>query len=150
MQKNKQRGVNMNLNNYWVEGKKPNPELFYEGAKQWADEVHSDKSNYAKNSGSQLRKFFDEILNYKIKQQEKNKKKLNTNINELDMSIMIKIKMMPSKIAYAYGRKNIGDKYKNLFKQGIKKIKTSDDLCHFSDFLECFTGFYREKRPHEK
>jgi CRISPR/Cas system CSM-associated protein Csm2 small subunit len=97
-----------------------------------------------------LRKFFDEILNCKIQQQEKNNNKKNQHGNALDLSIQIKIKMMASKVAYAYGRNNIGDKYKNVFLQGIKKIYTSDDLVYFSDFLECFTGYYRELRPKEK
>lgn len=119
------------------------PELFSRTADELANEVCSEgKSAKNANKGSQLRKFYDEVvrLSLLVKSDPNNNKWEN---------ILPMINMLVAKAAYAQGRKLITDSFLNFIKDSVAQIKRPEDLNVFSNFFEAFMGFYKFYNPND-
>lgn len=111
-----------------------NSELFSAVAEEWAKKISKDGGG-KKNKLSQIRKFYDEILNF------------NNNIkNENDYNLLLPyIKMLNSKAVYAEGRELTTESFTSLIKQCISQLDTSkmETLYILKNFFEAFIGYYR-------
>jgi len=90
------------------------------------------------NKGTQLRRFFDEIV------------RLNSLAQKQDSDwnhVLPQLHMLVSKAAYAKGRRLVTDSFVNLLKDCIMQVKDKDDLKVLTSFFEAFMGFYKIYRP---
>jgi CRISPR-associated protein Csm2 len=109
------------------------PQLFSTKAEAFADKINNEATR-SMNKGTQLRKFFDEIL------------RLNTLAQARDADwnlILPQVHMVIAKTAYAKGRKLVSQSFVNHIRQGIEQIETPEDLRIFSNHMEAFMGFYK-------
>ncbi len=109
------------------------PALFSAKAEEFARQISSEASR-TMNKGTQLRKFFDEIL------------RLNTMAQAKDADwnlILPQVHMVIAKTAYAKGRKLVSQSFVNHIRQGIEQVETPNDLKVFSNHMEAFMGFYK-------
>ena len=118
-------------------------DLFSEQANKIAKEISDDgkdeRGNDKKNNSSQLRKFYDEIMNFKVQ--------LNSNHDDIIFAKKLPyIKMLNAKFSYSFGRGYISNKCFNFFRDRINEIKDYDDFTAFADFFEAFMGFYKQYR----
>ena len=97
-----------------------------------------------KNNSSQLRKFYDEIVKWNNKVQ--NKKNEQSRQIEFKLSIP-DIQKLKSQAAYAFSRDLIDDKYLEIFNHCIDSITSPRMLKEVKFFLEAMMGFYKY---HEK
>jgi len=116
--------------------KKIDPELFSKTADKLAQKIgHEDRR---KNKGTQLRRFFDEIVRLNSQAQAE----------ESDWDLILPlVHMVVAKAAYAQGRNLITQSFMDLIKDGISQVKEKDDLQVFTNFLESFMGFYKLYGP---
>lgn len=115
--------------------KKLDPTLFSTKADEFAQQIFEDsKRSKTMNKGTQLRKFFDEIL------------RLNTQaqIPGADWNLILpQVHMVIAKTAYAHGRSLVSRSFVDHMRQGIEQIETPEDLRIFTNHLEAFTGYYK-------
>ncbi len=131
----------MTVFNLWKDREKGliDPLLFSETAEKFAREIGGEgKENKNLNKGTQLRRFFDEIV--RLQSQVKNDAEKWSNL-------LPYIHMLVSKAAYAEGRKLVSSSFVDLIKSGIKQIETPRDLNVFTNFFESFMGFYKLYGP---
>ncbi|MDY0365872.1 MAG: type III-A CRISPR-associated protein Csm2 [Arcobacteraceae bacterium] len=112
-----------------------NSELFNSVAEDWAKKI----GNKVKNT--QIRKFYDYILDYT----ERSK---NMNQETFTSEILPFIKMLNSKVAYASTRSSgggslVNEAFVQMIKDGIVGIKSVEDLRNFKLFFEAVIGFHR-------
>lgn len=113
------------------------PLLFSKIADELAKQV-GEEGGEKNNKGSQLRKFFDEILRLDSLAQAQ----------DADWNLILpRVHMVVAKVAYAKGRKLVTDSFVNLMRDGINQINTKEDLRVFTSFLEAFMGFYKMYKP---
>lgn len=131
-----------------------NPSCFSTEAKEFADKIEVEgrkkrkdgtyekgkdgKYVYEKNKRTQIRKFYDEIIN--LNQLIKNKKK---NWQEVEPLLHMTI----AKSVYAEGRNLISSGFVEFMKYWVDFSKSEKHLNIFADFFECFMGFYRAIGP---
>lgn len=119
-----------------MEKKELDPLLFSTIADEKAKSIGLEDRN--KNKGTQLRRFFDEVVRLNSQAQ----------FRESDWNLILpQLHMMIAKVAYAKGRKLVTASFVNLIHDGIHQIKDKDDLKVFSNFLESFMGFYKAYKP---
>lgn len=109
------------------------PKLFSVTSEKFAKEV-ADEGGRDKNKGTQLRRFFDEILRLDT---EARARKDNWKL------IHPRVHMVLAKIAYANGRGLVTKKFVDLMRDGIGQVEDGDDLHALTEFLEAFMGFYK-------
>ena len=115
------------------EQKKLDPQLFSTIAEEFAKKIN-DESSRSTNKGTQLRKFFDEILRLNTLAQAK----------DADWNLLLpQVHMVIAKTAYAQGRKLVSQSFVNHVRQGIEQVETPEDLRIFSNHMEAFMGFYK-------
>jgi CRISPR-associated protein Csm2 len=135
----KDRGeINMATIQLWKDrdNKVLDPLLFSVIADERAKAIGNE--NFRKNKGTQLRRFFDEVIRLNSQAQQR----------EADWYIILpQLHMMIAKVAYAKGRNLVTDSFVNLIKDGIMQVEDRDDLKVFSNFLESFMGFYKTYKP---
>lgn len=117
-------------------------DLFLEVAEELAKKIKDEKINQKTKNGkkpkeintpSQIRKFYDEILQFHIR--------LKADPKKFEFMLPY-IKMINSKVAYSYGRDLIGQEFKNFISQCITKIEDQKDFEVFVSFFEAFLGYY--------
>ncbi len=109
------------------------PEIFSTKAEQFARQI-SEEATGTLNKGTQLRKFFDEILRLKTLAQ----------VPGSDWNLILpQVHMVIAKTAYAKGRKLVSQSFVNHIREGIEQIETEEDLRVFSNHMEAFMGFYK-------
>jgi len=109
------------------------PHLFSTKAEEFARQMN-DESGRSMNKGTQLRKFFDEIL------------RLNTLAQAKDADwnlILPQVHMVIAKSAYAQGRKLVSSSFVSHIRQGISQVEDKADLMVFTNHMEAFIGFYK-------
>jgi len=115
------------------EQKKLDPELFSTQAEEFARQI-SGEATRTTNKGTQLRKFFDEILRLKTMAQ----------VPGADWNLILpQVHMVIAKTAYAKGRKLVSQSFVNHVREGVEQIETEEDLRVFSNHMEAFMGFYK-------
>jgi len=134
----------MTMFNLWKDEEKGlmDPLLFSETAEKFAREIAAEGKKNRNNKGTQLRRFFDEIVRL-----QSQAKCLSENDAEKWSNILPYIHMLVSKAAYAEGRKLVSPSFVTLIKTGIGQIKTPRDLTVFANFFESFMGFYKLYGP---
>jgi len=111
------------------------PELFSTKAEDFAKQINDEaQRKRSLNKGTQLRKFFDEILRLNMLAQAR----------DADWNLILpQVHMVIAKTAYAKGRDLVSQSFVNHMRQGIEQVETPDDLKIFSNHLEAFMGFYK-------
>jgi len=115
------------------EQKTLDPHLFSTQAEEFARRIN-DEGGRSMNKGTQLRKFFDEIL------------RLNTLAQAQDADwnlILPQVHMVIAKAAYAQGRKLVSQGFVDHIREGIGQVETPADLRVFTNHMEAFMGFYK-------
>lgn len=91
-----------------------------------------------KNKGTQLRRFFDEIIRLNSQAQRP----------EADWNIILpQLHMIIAKAAYARGRNLVTDSFVNLMQDAINQVQDRNDLKILSNFFESFMGYYKMHKP---
>lgn len=112
------------------------PLLFSEKAESLAKKLGTQDRR--RNKGSQLRRFFDEIV------------RLNDTAkgNSVGMELILPyLHMIIAKAAYAEGRKLVTSDFVALIRDGIGQIETKEDLRVFTSFFESMMAFYKLHGP---
>ena len=120
------------------EKREVDPEFFSIIADEKAKSIGLEDNR--KNKGTQLRRFFDEIVRLNSQAQRK-----GTDWNH----ILPQLHMLISKAAYAKGRKLVTDSFVELLKGTIMQVRDKDDLKVLTSFFEAFMGFYKVYKPNE-
>lgn len=125
--------------NFWKDkrNKLIEPELFSTIAENLAKKVADDGSKTI-NKRSQIRKFYDEVLNFSAR--------VGKDSTEFEKMLPY-LKMLNAKAAYAKGRGLISDSFKNFISDSLKQINDIDDFEVFLGLFEAFMGYYRLYRP---
>lgn len=128
--------------NFWKDKKNKlvNPDLFSTFAENKAKEIANDGPKNC-NKRSQIRKFYDEVLNFSARMGKK---------DPVEFEKMLPyIKMLNAKAAYAKGRGLISDSFKDFLATSLQQIQDQDDFEVFAGLFEAFMGYYRLYRPSE-
>ena len=131
----------------WQDSEKKiiNQKLFSEVAEKFAREIGKEGTDDRRrklNKGTQLRRFFDEIIRL-----QSLAKSLPEKDTEKWANLLPYIHMLVAKVAYAQGRGLVSPSFVNLLKSGISQIETRRDLTIFANFFESFMGFYKLHGP---
>jgi len=131
----------------WQDSEKKiiNQKLFSEVAEKFAREIGKEGTDDRRrklNKGTQLRRFFDEIIRL-----QSLAKSLPEKDTEKWANLLPYIHMLVAKAAYAQGRELVSPSFVNLLKSGISQIETRRDLTIFANFFESFMGFYKLHGP---
>lgn len=102
-----------------------------------------DKGNKTINQNTQIRKFYDELYNIKMKSEAANDKEKQFE------SLKPLVYMLASKAAYAKGRDKVGKNFYNFIKSNVLSIETLEDLNTFLLYFEAVLGYYRFYNPKE-
>ncbi len=119
------------------EAKTLDPHLFSTQAEEFARQISSEGGR-SMNKGTQLRKFFDEIL------------RLNTLARPQDADwnlILPQVHMVIAKAAYAQGRNLVSKGFVDHIRQGIGQVEEPADLMVFTNHMEAFMGYYKMLKP---
>ena len=115
------------------------PRLFSDKAEKLAMEIGAQAQKKKINKGTQLRRFYDEVVRLNNMAKERPK--------EWD-NILPYIHMLIAKAAYAKGRGLVSEEFVKFMKDGIAQIEDRKDLVVFANFFEAFMGFYKQHNPH--
>lgn len=127
--------------NFWKDKKNKliEPDLFSAVAEKLAQKV-SEEGTKTCNKRSQIRKFYDEVLNFSAR----------VGKDSVEFEKMLPyLKMLNAKAAYAKGRGLISDSFKNFLSNSLQQVNDRDDFDVFSGLFEAFMGYYRLYRPSE-
>ncbi len=116
--------------------KQVDPNLFSTIAEEMARTIGQEDRR--KNKGTQLRRFFDELVRINTRAQSEG--------DDWHLTHPL-VHMMVAKTAYAQGRGLITESFVNLMRDGIAQVNDRDDLQVFTNFLEAFMGFYKVHGP---
>ena len=114
------------------------PQLFNEVAKHCAETI--GQSNQKFNKPSQLRRFYDELVMWAAKVEQKPER-----FTEYQPFIL----MLNAKAAYADGRELVDTNFVRLLAHCLKQATDARSLGLVKLFFEAFLGFYKEVRPRE-
>lgn len=92
-----------------------------------------------KNTNTQIRRFYDELVMWNDKVQIGTPKERDYAFKQLEPFI----KMMNAKAAYARGRNHIDENFYGVFKQIIKEATSAETLNDAKLFLESIVGYCR-------
>jgi CRISPR-associated protein Csm2 len=121
------------------------PDLFdkkaEEIAKTWAEEQRRSGDKKV-NKPTQLRRFFDEVVNWHqqisaAKTKQEKCKKYN--------DCLPLIKMLNAKVAYAEARELVGSEFRQFINDAVRQLEVDepDRLKHFRLLFEAVMGFYK-------
>lgn len=122
------------------------PLLFSDKAATLAKEIYEaglgkpDKNGrrkLSKNMRSQIRKFYDEVLQYNLRANDKTNPVPWHDIHPY-------INMLVAKAAYAEGRDKVSHNFTDFIKNSIGQINNPEDLLVFANYFEAMMGFYRQ------
>lgn len=92
-----------------------------------------------KNTNTQIRRFYDELVMWNEKVQIGNIQERQSKFKQLEPFI----KMMKAKAAYTLGRNHIDDNFYEIFNRTIDEIKSVDTLNDAKLFMEAIVGYCR-------
>ncbi len=135
---------------FWTDRDKGliDPLLLSDTAEELAREIAMEnKTNRKHNKRTQLRKFYDEVVNLSMQASALDENSDNEESNRKWNAIHALVNMIVAKAAYAKGRELISTNFLNFIKNGVSEIEESKDLKLFKTFFESFMGFYRLYGP---
>lgn len=114
------------------------PVLYSDVAEECAKEVARQLGGSNANKGSQLRRFYDELvmLQSKVGSSE-----------ERYSAHAPYIQMLKAKVAYAWGRKKVDANFDRLLRDVIDQAKDPKSLLQAKLFMEAFMAFYKVHGP---
>jgi len=116
--------------------------LYNSQAEKVAKVIHQESSGKF-NKNSQIRKFYDELYNLKMKVE------LSKDVEAEFSKVLPIVYLLGSKSAYARGRDKIGDNFFNFLKSNVMKIESFEDLKTFLLYFEAVLGYYKFLNPKE-
>ncbi|MCM1960678.1 type III-A CRISPR-associated protein Csm2 [Acinetobacter modestus] len=118
--------------------KEPNDTLFSDVAEYYAQRI-ADAGQQRKNRSTQLRGFYDEILNWESRSRVMSDQQFKESIPL--------IKMLIAKVTYAKGRDYVTQEYVELMRECITQVSDRASLRNCKLFFEAFMGFYKVYGP---
>lgn len=118
--------------------KEPSDTLFSDVAERKAQDI-ADASQQGKNRSTQLRGFYDEILNWESRSRQMSDQQFKESIPL--------IKMLIAKVTYAKGRDHVTQEYVDLMRECITQVNDRASLRNCKLFFEAFMGFYKVYGP---
>jgi CRISPR type III-A-associated protein Csm2 len=115
-----------------------NPQLFGETAKKWAKKLESESSNQ-KNKSSQIRRFYDKVLELYEKSQNIEKDE------EYKKQVYPFVVMLNSKAEYAKTRGKVSHTFVKMINSCVEQAKSKKEIETFKLFFEAVIGFYPKK-----
>lgn len=119
--------------------KNPDISLFSKTAEDTAKKIAESGSNQRVNKSTQLRGFYDEILNWEQRSRQLNEEELKQQLPLIHMLI--------AKVAYARARDNVSQEFEALMRECISQVTDKASLRNCKLFFEAFMGFYKVYRP---
>ena len=120
---------------------KKDPELFNKTAQEWAKLIESHecvdekgKKKWKRTKKSQIRNFYDKVLQYYDKSKTKDWE-----------DIVPFIKMLNSKVAYAETRDVVNCAFVDMMNQCVAQVDSKNKLEVYKLFFESVLGFYKGK-----
>lgn len=113
--------------------------LYADIARNKAERIAEGSRNEV-NKGTQLRRFYDELVLWN--------EKINGAGSAADRAhryaeLAPLVKMLVAKVAYAKGRKHVDANFEALFRHVIDAVKDAKTLEQAKLFMEAFMGFYK-------
>ena len=118
--------------------KEPSDTLFSDVAEQYAQRI-ADAGQQRKNRSTQLRGFYDEILNWESRSRVMSDQQFKESIPL--------IKMLIAKVTYANGRDHVTQEYVDLMRECITQVNDRASLRNCKLFFEAFMGLYKVYGP---
>jgi len=115
----------------------PDPDLFDTQAENFAREFDEEAGKFAQNKTTQLRRFYDELVSWQ--------ERVNGD-DEKFRQYEAFIRMLNAKVAYAKGRKLVGKKFADWFRDCIRETTNARALNHFRLHFEAVLGFLKARR----
>ena len=122
---------------------KPSADMFDGVAERIAKELSSD--GRSKNKSAQVRKFYDEIVRYSDRHRGTAQPDEDKILFERDLPF---IRMICARAAYAKTREHVDGNFVAFMQDGVRKIKTAEDLHRFRDLFEAVIGFSPKSQSH--
>ena len=118
--------------------KSPDIDLFSKTAENTAQSI-ANSGNQRMNKATQLRGFYDEILNWEQRSRQ---------LKEEDFKQQLPlIHMLIAKVAYAGARGNVSQEFEMLIRNCITQVTDKATLRNCKLFFEAFMGFYKVYGP---
>ena len=121
-----------------IDLKQPSIELFSDVAASQARKI-AESSGRDSNKSTQLRGFYDEIVNWEARSRQ-------LNDDEVQAQLPL-IQMLIAKVAYAKARNHVSQEFEDLMRTCIKQVKDKTTLRNCKLFFEAFMGFYKAHKP---
>jgi CRISPR-associated protein Csm2 len=122
---------------------KPSAAMFDSVAEQIAKELSSDRRD--KNKSAQVRKFYDEIVRYSDRHRGTARPDEDKILFERDLPF---IRMICARAAYAKSREHVDGNFVTFIQDGVRKIRTAEELHRFRDLFEAVIGFSPKSQGH--
>lgn len=120
-----------------------NPYLFSDVAFNWAKKISTDgQSKRGKNKISQIRKFYDAILNL-----DNSLHSMEGDVNENFKKLLPYLKILRPLAFYSLGRDHITPLFKDFIEECLENVKDYKDFKVLKTFFEAFMGYYRYFSP---
>jgi CRISPR-associated protein Csm2 len=114
-----------------------NPQLFGEVAQRWAEQLENE-SNQQVNKSSQIRQFYDRVI-------ELYEKSINIEDAEYKRKIYPFVVMLNSKVAYAKTRNKVSDTFVRMISRCVAQANSKKGIETFKLFFEAVIGFYPKR-----
>lgn len=112
--------------------------LYSDVAEDAAREVAKQIGGRDANKGTQLRRFYDELVMLQGK--------VGGSPEKFDAQLPF-VQMLKAKVAYAVGRKKVDANFERLMRRVIDEIKDVDTFAQAKLFMEAFMAFYKVHGP---
>jgi len=132
---NTQKEANITPDKYFDEHNNVRPSLFVDDAERTAKSFSNPPNNERPMKGSQVRKFYDEVLRLKLKIQSSKDKE-----GEFK-KILPYIKMLIPKAAYSKEKKTANTNFKKFIENNIGNINKLEEFEVFCDFFEAIVAY---------
>jgi len=123
-----------------VFGEQIDPRLFADIAEECAKAVSPQGRGHDVNKGTQLRRFYDELV------------MLQGKVGNSDERYRVQapfIQMLKAKVAYAVGRKKVDTNFEQLLRRVIEQATDHGRLAQAKLFMEAFMAFYKVHGPRD-
>ena len=125
-------------------GAQISPNLYSDIAEHAARQV-ADHSGRDRNKGTQLRRFYDEL----VMLQSKVGSSTDSNSDSRFAAQHPYVQMLKAKVAYARGRNKVDSNFESLLRHVVDQIKDHETFRQAKLFMEAFMAFYKVHGPKE-
>lgn len=119
-------------------GAEVSPTLYSDVAERAAQQVAEQIGGRDTNKGTQLRRFYDELVMLQGKV---------GNSSERFAAQVPFVQMLKAKVAYAVGRKKVDVNFDRLLRHVVDQIKDPTTFAQAKLFMEAFMAFYKVHGP---